>query len=93
VERAAGRLGLPAGALTAARTVAVRPALWRPALRQARALAPGRWWRRWPFLPLPDRRWMEFRLVTAYGDARAAIVPEDLVAWLAWSDTVRPQVR
>jgi hypothetical protein len=89
VERAAGRLGLPAGTLGAARAVAARPRLWPAAFRQGRALVPPGWWRRAPFLPVPDRHWIGFRMTTAYGDPAARLVADDVVAWLAWSDTVR----
>jgi len=67
-----------------------RPRLWSAALRQGRALAPAGWWRRRPFLPLPDRRWLRFRMTTAYGDPDAPVDVEDLLTWLAWADTVRP---
>lgn len=88
MARAAGRLGLPPGAAAAARAVAVRPDLWRAALRQARVLVPRGWWRRAPFLPLPDRDWLAFRLTTAYGDPGARVAVDDLLTWLAWSRTV-----
>ncbi len=65
--------------------VAARPRLWRSAVAQARRLARPRWWRRWPFLPLPDRAWIAFRLRTAYGDPRHVPPPGDVVAWLEWS--------
>jgi hypothetical protein len=62
-----------------------RPGLWPEALRSARSLVPDRWWRRAPFLPLPDRRWLHFRLVTAYGgDGSGPILADDLVTWLEW---------
>ena len=79
-----------AGAAAAARAIARRPRLWRPALRQARVLVPERWWRRRPFLPLPDRDWLRFRMTTAYGDPDAPIDVDDLLTWLAWTDTARP---
>ena len=85
-----GRRGIPAGVPGAIRAVAARPRLWPAALRQVRALAPRGWWRRPPFLPVPDRDWTAFRLTTAYGDPGAAVVPDDLVTWLEWSATVRP---
>ncbi|MDZ7673669.1 MAG: hypothetical protein U5K30_01155 [Acidimicrobiales bacterium] len=78
------------GSALALRAVIARPSLWRAALRQVRALAPTGWWRRPPFLPVPDRAWLSFRLTTAYGDPTAPIVADDLVAWLRWSDTVQP---
>ncbi|HEX4901804.1 MAG TPA: hypothetical protein VFV42_03280 [Acidimicrobiales bacterium] len=67
-----------------------RPQLWAPTLRQGRALVPAGWWRRRPFLPVPDRAWLRFRMTTAYGDAGAPVDVEDLLTWLAWTDTVRP---
>jgi hypothetical protein len=60
-----------------------RPRLWPAAVAAAWSLAPRAWWRRRPFLPLPDRRWMEFRLATAYG-ASGKLRQDDLVAWLEW---------
>jgi hypothetical protein len=71
-------------AATAARAVAGHPSLWWTAVVEARALAPTRWWRRPPFLPLPDPALLDFRMVTAYGDADARPVPEDIVTWLRW---------
>ncbi len=71
-----------------AAAVVARPALWRPALRQLRVLAPDRWWSRRPFLPLPDREWMGFRMTTAYGSPDAPLVVDDVVTWLRWSKSV-----
>lgn len=70
--------------------VAARPRLWPAALRQARAMVPPGWWRRRPFLPVPDRDWVRFRMTTAYGDAGAGVDVEDLLTWLAWTATTRP---
>ena len=64
--------------------VAARPDLWTTAARQAVRLAPDRWWRRWPPLPMPDEEWLGFRSKTAYGDARRPPDPADVVAWLEW---------
>ena len=68
----------------AATAVAARPRLWPTALTQVRRLAPPGWWRRWPFLPVPDREWLAFRVRTAYGDPDHAPEPSDIVAWLEW---------
>lgn len=86
--RGGGRRRTGAGAAVAA--VALRPRLWPAALRQARALVPGGWWRRRPFLPVPDREWLRFRMTTAYGDVDAPVDVDDLLVWLAWTDTARP---
>lgn len=61
------------------------PELWLTAIRQAFRMVPNRWWASWPFLPIPDRGYMHFRLVTAYGgDGRGPIEPDDLVTYLMW---------
>ena len=67
-----------------ARVLATRPDLWVTAAVQGRRLVPNGWWRRRPFLPVPDRAWIRFRLQTAYGDPGHAPPPEDVVAWLQW---------
>ena len=67
-----------------AAAVLVRPRLWATALRQTHRLAPRGWWRRPPFLPLPDRGYSAFRQVTQYGDADHAPDVEDVLVWLEW---------
>ena len=56
-------------------------------------LAPRGWWRTKPFLPLPDRAYLRFRLQTQYGDSSHEPAPRDLVAYLEWcrsySDALR----
>lgn len=62
-----------------------RPDLWSTAVRSAIGLAPRGWWRRAPFLPLPDADWLHFRLVTAYGgDGSTPMRAHDLITWLEW---------
>ncbi|MBU6216825.1 MAG: hypothetical protein KGR17_09495 [Acidobacteria bacterium] len=64
--------------------------LWPIAVRQSLRLAPRGWWRRAPFLPLPARDYLHFRMVTAYGgDGDPDLVPDadpadDLVTYLEW---------
>ncbi len=66
-------------------TLTRRPDLWPVAIRAARELAPPGWWRRAPFLPVPDRDWLHFRLVTAYGgDGTGPVDADDLITWLEW---------
>jgi len=67
-----------------AAAVIVRPALWATALRQVRLLAAPGWWRRSPYLPLPDRGYLRFRLQTAYGDPDRYPEPADIVTYLHW---------
>jgi hypothetical protein len=71
--------------VTVAGALARRPELWPEAFRTALSLVPDRWWRHRPFLPVPDRRWLRFRLVTAYGgDGSEPIRAEDVITWLEW---------
>lgn len=70
--------------IRAAFAVARRPLLWPTAVRQYRRTVPRGWWARPPFLPLPDRDYVRFRLVTQYGSNRRAPVPSDVVNYLTW---------
>jgi hypothetical protein len=70
--------------LRAAAALAVRPTLWATAAHQVLVLAVDGWWRRAPFLPLPDRAYLRFRLQTAYGDPDRAPEPHDIVTYLHW---------
>jgi hypothetical protein len=64
--------------------VARRPGLWRVALRQWRRTTPVGWWRRAPFLPVPSRDYLRFRLLTQYGDSDARASAADVVNYLTW---------
>jgi hypothetical protein len=75
--------------LPVAGALARRPRLWRRAVKEALLLADPRWWGRLPFLPLPAKDWLAFRMETAYGDRRARPGPEDVVAWLEWADDAK----
>ncbi len=59
------------------------PRLWPTALGQAGRLARPGWWRRPPFLPVPDAEYVRFRLDTQYG-CGSAPDPDDLVTYLRW---------
>jgi len=63
--------------------LAQRPGLWPTAVTQLFRLAPPGWWRRAPFVPLPDAAYLRFRLETAYGDDRDP-EPGDVVTYLHW---------
>jgi hypothetical protein len=60
------------------------PTLWPVALRQWRRTVPDGWWRRRPFLPVPAKEYVEFRLLTQYGDSKASASAADVVNYLAW---------
>ena len=76
-----------AGWTRASLAVVARPTLWLTAARQAHRLAHPGWWRHPPFLPVPDRAYLAFRLETQYGAATARPDPDDLVAYLRWCRT------
>jgi hypothetical protein len=65
------------------------PSLWAVAVRQGLRLAPSGWWRRRPFLPVPDPAYLAFRLQTHYGDPRHDPEPEDLLDYLRWCRGLR----
>ena len=64
--------------------VVARPRLWVTAITQIRRMAPDGWWKQAPFLPLPAKDYMRFRLVTQYGDERHPPEPGDVVDYLTW---------
>ncbi len=70
--------------LTGAVAVLGHPSLWVTAVRQLVRLTPRGWWRRRPFLPVPDTSYLRFRLVTAYGGTGGDPKPEDLLTYLHW---------
>ncbi len=49
------------------------------------------WARRAPFLPLPPREYLEWRLYTAYG-AEGAPTPGEVERYLGWVDRMRKGV-
>ena len=60
------------------------PTLWPTALRQGRRMLPTAWWRRAPFLPVPSRAYLGFRLSTQYGDISHRLEPDDVLNYLRW---------
>ena len=71
--------------IAAVMSVLVRPRLWWVSVRQLHRLAPRGWWRRAPFLPIPDADYLRFRMITAYGGSgEVRLVPADVVADLTW---------
>ncbi len=84
---------MPASWSRALLHVAGRPRLWPVAVVQLGRAVPPDWWHRPPFLPIPAREYVRFRLHTQYG-AAAAPEPRDLVTYLEWCrDMARIQRR
>lgn len=69
----------------ALRAVGREPALSVELVALARRFAPTGWWRRPPFLPLPDDRYWRFRMETAFGDEDAVADVDDVAMILHWS--------
>lgn len=44
-----------------------------------------RWYRRFPFLPLPASDYVRWRMLTAYGEHGAVPPTEDLVRYARWA--------
>ena len=64
--------------------VVIRPWLWLTALGALFDFAPKRWWATPPFLPAPDRKVMEWRVTTAYGQSDMTLAPADVLSYLRW---------
>ncbi|MFZ4719635.1 MAG: hypothetical protein ACOYMR_09435 [Ilumatobacteraceae bacterium] len=72
------------GAVRVVAAVAARPSLWATAVRMWWRTTPGDWYRTRPYLPVPDRHYLHFRLVTQYGRDDAPVEPVDVLNYLAW---------
>jgi hypothetical protein len=70
--------------LRLAARAAVRPRLAVDLVRTAWAFRRRGWYRRPPFLPLPDQTYLEWRMYTAYADERAVPPAEDVVRFARW---------
>ncbi|MGK2934881.1 MAG: hypothetical protein ACSLFE_06505 [Gemmatimonadaceae bacterium] len=71
------------GAL-AARSVR-RPRLAVALTRVAWRFRRREWYKRFPFLPLPDRTYLRWRMHTAYGDYDAVPPARDVERYALWS--------
>ena len=60
--------------------VAKRPQLWTVAATQLFRLAPRSWWRRSPFLPIPNKQ---------YGGDAHQIEVKDVLSYLNWLRDLR----
>lgn len=51
------------------------------------------WYALPPFLPIPPRSYMEWRMETAYGDAPESLTGGEMERYLAWSSRMRRLMR
>ena len=62
----------------------VSPSLARDLVRVAWRFRARRWFIRPPFLPIPGRDYVRWRMHTAYGDAGAVPSVEEVVRYARW---------
>jgi hypothetical protein len=43
------------------------------------------WYRRFPFLPLPAKEYLKWRMYTAYGDEHIVPPAEDIIRYARWA--------
>jgi len=60
------------------------PRLALDLLSTAWAFRRRRWWAQVPFLPIPDRDYLRWRMYTAYADEAAVPPPEDVIRFARW---------
>jgi len=66
-----------------------RPRIVPHLLLAAWAFRARHWYRRAPFLPVPPRSYMRWRMETAYGDAEASPSLDEMERYLAWTTRMR----
>ncbi len=62
-----------------------RPSLAPDLLRVAWRFRRRRWYWKFPFLPVPDRTYLRWRMHTAYGDDDAVPPASDVERYARWS--------
>jgi len=62
----------------------INPRLALDLLGTAWAFRARAWYRRAPFLPLPPREYLRWRMYTAYGDEDAVPPAEDVIRFAEW---------
>jgi hypothetical protein len=70
--------------LTLALRALARPPLAADLVRVAWRFRTRKWYRRVPFLPLPSREYVRWRMYTAYGDADAVPPAADVERYARW---------
>lgn len=63
----------------------LHPAIARDLLVVGWRFRRNRWWARAPFLPLPARNYVRWRMYTAYGDYEAVPPLDDVVRYARWA--------
>lgn len=63
-----------------------RPRLLVSLIRAAWRFRARGWWRRPPFLPLPPREYLVWRMHTAYGPVERAPTVDELSRYIRWAN-------
>jgi hypothetical protein len=63
----------------------ISPALARDLMRVAWRFRARRWFARPPFLPVPARDYVRWRMYTAYGDPSAVPSVDEVVRYARWT--------
>jgi hypothetical protein len=71
--------------LSLALRAAIRPSLAMSLARVAWRFRSRDWYTRFPFLPLPDRAYVKWRMYTAYGDYDAIPPARDVERYARWA--------
>ena len=71
-------------ALRLAARALLNPRLAVDLLRTAWAFRRRRWWAMAPFLPVPDRTYLRWRMYTAYASEDAVPPLEDVIGFARW---------
>jgi hypothetical protein len=71
--------------VTLSARAALRPRLAAALLRVAWRFRARHWYSRFPFLPLPDRDYVRWRMYTAYGAADALPSAPDVERYALWA--------
>jgi hypothetical protein len=67
------------------------PTLASHLLRVAWRFRARGWYRRFPFLPLPSKPYVRWRMYTAYGDYDAVPPVDDVVKYARWAGQSAPR--
>ena len=79
-----GRRGWPGLCLALTARAFVRPRLAVDLVETVWAFRARDWFRRFPFLPVPPRDYVRWRLYTAYGSEEAIPPAEDVIRFARW---------
>lgn len=64
--------------------------------RLVRDFSPNNWWRKFPYLPVPPKNYLLFRLHTQYGQQWWKYwkrMPHDLVVFVDWREATRLELK